>query len=141
MSTTPVEALHFNRRRRAAVDALLENRNRSRILDHRFAVIAASAHKAGHPYTELAEALGVKSPAIPAFIEKQGAQPDEFLVKMFSDLLIPEPGLSLREAADALGIGRHAVMARARAGTMKRVKGKRGYRYFIPETANGSDES
>jgi hypothetical protein len=137
---TASEALAFNRRSRDAVSALLHNRARAASLDARFAVIAASAREAGYSYSEMARALDVSPATIPAAIDRHGAEPDPLLVRFYREARTREPGLGLNEAAAALSLTPHAIMARARAGTIETIPGKRGRRYLLPETTNGSVE-
>lgn len=143
---TPAESLAHSQRVRSEIERmgldLERTRRRARENERRFAIKAASALDAGFTYREIASGLeGMTAFKLKSAIEKWDAQPDEFLVRRYRAMREREPGLGLSEAAEALRIGTHAVMARARAGRLETTPGKRGRRYLVTETTNGSEQS
>lgn len=144
---TPAEALAHSQMIRSDIESmpldLEKTRRRIKMNEHRFAVQAASALAAGFTYTEIAGELEGMTPfKIRSAIQKAGAKADDYLVRKYAAQKVREPGLSLGEAAEALGLGTHAVMMKRRNRTIDAVLGKNGihHRYFLPETTDGSDE-
>lgn len=143
---TPAESLAHSQRVLSEIERmgldLERTRRRARENERRFAVKAASALEAGFTYLEIASGLEGMTPfKLKSAIEKWDAEPDAFLVRRYRAMREREPGLGLSEAAEALRIGKHAVMARARAGKLPTVPGARGRRYLLAETTNGSEKS
>lgn len=144
---TPSEAIAHSQMMLSGADKtsldIAVSQHSIRLHKRRLAVKAASALEAGYALAEIADGLhGMSAYQLREAIRRENAKPDGYLVAKYRAQKEREPGLSLSEAAKALGLGTHAVMAQRRDGRIESVLGKNGihHRYFLPETTNGSTE-